>query len=161
VVVWTLRGREVMLDTVIAADDSSGAQSNETVYADRGSPRQLLTWCAVFATAVQCVLLVGIFFFILGMIETFREITASGESNPRVMAQGIAEAMVPVILAVGVSAFGILGSVVLIVASSYRARWFFRLSVTLAIVHILAFPLGTAYGIAFLVLLLVKRREFR
>jgi hypothetical protein len=161
VVIWTLRGRKAMLGTVIAADNSSGAQSNETVSADRGSPRQLLTWCAIFATAVQCALLVGIFFFVLGMIETFREITASGESNPRVMAQGIGEAGVAVVLAVGVSGFGILGSVVLMVASSYRARWFFRLSVALAIVHVLAFPFGTAYGIAFLVLLLVKRREFR
>ena len=123
-------------------------------------PSQLLT-CAIFATAVQCVLLVGIFFFVSGVLETFREITDSGESNPRVMAQGIGQAMVPIVVATSVSAFGILGSVVLIVASSYRARWFFRLSVALAIVHILAFPFGTAFGLAFLVLLLVKRREFR
>lgn len=76
------------------------------------------------------------------------------------MAQGIGEAMIPVVLAVGVSGFGILGSVLIILASSYRAGWFFRSSVTLAVVHILAFPIGTAYGLAFLVLLLVKRREF-
>jgi hypothetical protein len=31
----------------------------------------------------------------------------------------------------------------------------------LAVVHILAFPFGTVFGLVFLVLLMVKRREFR
>ena len=120
-----------------------------------------MKWWAILATAVQCSLVVGLAFAVLGMLSTFRAITASGRSDPQLMAEGIGQAMVPVVLAVGVSTWGILGSVVIVAASSYRARWFYWASVALAALHIVAFPFGTLFGLAFLVLLIVKRAEFR
>jgi hypothetical protein len=118
-------------------------------------------WLAALATAVQCTLLLGIASCTAKMVETFRAITASGSSDPQLMAQGIGQALVPVVLAVGFSTLGMLVSVVIIAASRYRARWFYSSSVASAIIHILTFPIGTAFGLAFLVLLIVKRREFR
>ena len=120
-----------------------------------------MKWWAILATAVQCAVVVGLALFVVGMLSTFRAITASGRSNPQLMAEGIGQAMVPVVLAVGVSTWGILGSVLIVAASRYRARWFYWSSVALAALHVLAFPFGTLFGLAFLVLLIVKRAEFR
>ena len=119
-----------------------------------------MKWWAILATAVQCSVVVGLAFFVQDMIGTFRAITASGRSDPQLMAEGIGQAMVPVVLAVGVSTWGILGSVLIVAASKYRARWFYWASVSLAVLHIVAFPFGTVFGLAFLVLLIVKRAEF-
>ena len=120
-----------------------------------------MKWWAILATAVQCSVVVGLAFFVQGMISTFRAITASGRSDPQLMAEGIGQAMVPVVLAVAVSIWGILGGVLIVAASNYRDRWFYWASVSLAVLHIVAFPFGTAFGLAFLVLLIVKRAEFR
>ena len=118
-------------------------------------------WLAVLATALQCTLLLGIAGCTATMLETFRAITDSGSSDPRLMARGMGQAMAPLVLTLFVSTLGMLVSVVMVAASSYRARWFYSASVASAIIHILAFPIGTAFGLAFLVLLLVKRREFK
>jgi hypothetical protein len=121
----------------------------------------VVRWCAILATAVQGVLLVGFVFFVLAILRTFREITASGEPNPQLMAQGVGEALIPIVLAAALSVWGILASVLIATVSRYRAKWFYRLSLVSAVLHVLAFPFGTAFGLAFLVLLLVKRAEFR
>ena len=128
---------------------------------DTDSSSPVIRACAIVATAIQCVVLVGLAAFAAAMSRVFEDITASGSSDPQAMADGIGEAMIPVVVAVGISVWGILGSVLIVTASNYRARWFYWASVTLAIVHILTVPFGTAFGLAFLILLVVKRDKFR
>jgi hypothetical protein len=128
---------------------------------DTDSSSTVIRACAILATAVQCAVLVGLAAFVVLVTRVFQEITASGSSDPRVMAEGIGQAMIPVVLAIGISVWGILGSVLIVVASNYRARWFYWASVALAIVHILTIPFGTVFGLVFLVLLVVKRDKFR
>lgn len=128
---------------------------------DTDSSTTVIRACAILATAVQCVVLVGLAAFVVMMTRVFQEITAAGSSDPRAMAQGIGEAFIPVVVAVGISVWGILGSVLIVTASNYRARWFYWASVALAIVHLLAIPFGTVYGVVFLVLLVIKRDKFR
>ena len=58
---------------------------------------------------------------------------------------------------------GIVGLVLLIIAltiSRYRAEWFFWFSVIYGLILCAGFPIGTAFGIFFLVYCLTKRREF-
>ena len=116
---------------------------------------------AIFGTAVQCLLLVGIALFLAGMITTFREITAAGTSDPKLMAQGIGQALVPVVIALSVGVWGTFISLVTAIVSNYRSRWFFWWSAVFAVVYMIVLPLGTALGLAFLIFLVAKRHEFR
>ena len=125
------------------------------------NPALIAKWFAIFGTAVQCLLLVGIAFFIAGMITTFQEITAAGTSDPKLMAEGIGEALVPVVVALGVGVWGTFISLVTAIVSSYRSRWFFWWSAAFAVVYMIVLPLGTALGLAFLIFLVAKRSEFR
>ena len=118
-------------------------------------------WFAILGTAVQCSLLVGIAFFVAGMLKTFREITAGGVSDPELMTQGIGQALVPVVVALGVGVWGTFISLVTAIVSNYRSRWFFWSSAVFAVVYLIALPVGTMLGLAFLIFLIVKRREFR
>lgn len=109
----------------------------------------------------QSALLYGIARFVGLLALTFAEITASGESDPRVMAEGIGQALVPVVFWGAVGSHGLLVTVVTLVASRYRPRWFFWSSAVFAVIYILLFPpVGTTIGAALLVLLIVRRREF-
>jgi len=77
------------------------------------------------------------------------------------MAEGIGRALVPVVFWGAVGSHGLIVTVVTLVASPYRARWFFWSSAAFAVLYILLFPpVGTAVGAALLVLLAVRQREF-
>jgi hypothetical protein len=135
--------------------------ASDTAHGDGDSTSNLIKGCAIVATLVQCVIFVGLGAFVFIAIGVFQGITASGTADPQAMAAGIATALVPVIVATGVSVFGTLGSVLIVLASNYRARWFYKASVVLAIAHLFAIPFGTIQGLAFLILLIVKRNDFR
>jgi len=122
---------------------------------------RIAKWFAILGTAVQCSLVVGIALFIVDMVKTFQEITAAGTSDPKVMAKGIGLALVPVVLALGVGVWGTFISLVTAIASAYRSRWFFWWSAVFAVVYMVVLPLGTALGLAFLIFLVAKRREFQ
>jgi hypothetical protein len=126
-------------------------------------------WFAVLGTAVQCSLFVGIGFFVAGMLRTFQEITAAGTSDPRLMAEGVGQALVPVVLALGIGTWGVLISLVTANVSSYRSRWFFWFSAISAVayaalcatIYMVVLPAGTALGLVFVIFLVAKRHEFR
>jgi biopolymer transport protein ExbB/TolQ len=125
------------------------------------SASRVAKWCAILGTAVQCSLLVGMAFFVAGTLKTFQEITAGGISDPKLMAQGIGEASIPVVIALGVGVWGTFISLVTAIVSNYRSRWFFWWSSVFAVVYMIVLPLGTALGLAFLIFLIARRREFR
>ena len=117
-------------------------------------------WFALLGTAIQASLFVGIGFFLWGALQTFREITAAGTSDPRFMAEGLGEALVPVVLALGIGGVGTFISFVTALVSKYRARWFFYWSLPFAIVQSFLFPNGTLAAVPWVIFLLMNRRQF-
>jgi hypothetical protein len=76
------------------------------------------------------------------------------------MAEGIGQALVPIIVWGTVGAFGLLVTILTLAISQYRARWFFWSSAGFAVPYLLVFPMGTLLAIALIILLVVKRKEF-
>ena len=116
---------------------------------------------AVIGLVLQSSIAVGVALFMARMIQTFREITESGSPDPQAMATGIGEALVPLILWGALGVVGLLTTLVTAMASTYRARWFYRSSLVFAGVYFLLYPpIGSLIGIVLVVYLLVKRKEF-
>ena len=116
---------------------------------------------AIIGLALQSAILFGIAQFAVQMIDTFREITASGNSDPQVMATGIGQALIPVVLWGALGTVGLLTTLVTAMASTYRARWFFRSSLVFASIYFLFYPpIGSLIAIVLIVFLIVRRKEF-
>ena len=115
---------------------------------------------AVFGLVWQSALLYGGARCIFLMIGSFQEITRSGSSDPRIMADGIGQALVPVIFWGAVGVFGLLVTLLTAIASRYRARWFFWSSAIFAALYLLFLPVGTVISITLIVFLIAKRAEF-
>jgi hypothetical protein len=108
----------------------------------------------------QSALIYGIGRFVFLAAQTFIAITRSGSPDPKLMAEGIGQALVPVIVWGYVGAFGLLVTVLTLAISGYRARWFFWSSAGFAVLYLVVFPMGTLLGIALVILLVAKRKEF-
>ena len=115
---------------------------------------------ALLGLVWQSALIYGIGRFVYLTVQTFIAITRSGSSDPKLMAEGIGQALVPVIVWGSVGAFGLLVTVLTLAISSYRARWFFWSSVGFSVVYLLLLPMGTLLSIALIILLVAKRKEF-
>ena len=115
---------------------------------------------ALLGLVWQSALIYGIGRFVFLMAQTFVAITRSGSPDPKLMADGIGQALVPIIVWGSVGAFGLLVTVLTLAISSYRARWFFWSSVGFCVVYLLVPPMGTLLSIALIVLLVTKRKEF-
>ena len=116
---------------------------------------------AIVGLLWQSLFIYGLTQFVVLLLGTFQEITASGVSDPRVMAEGIGKALVPVIVWGAYGVFGLLTTLITIFVSRYRARWWFWSSWAFAIIYLLFVPIGTVLGIALIAALIIKRKEFR
>jgi hypothetical protein len=136
----------------------SDSQTAASIDLDGRTPRARAF--ALLGLVWQCALIYGIGRFVFLMAQTFIAITRSGSSDPKLMADGIGQALVPIIVWGSVGAFGLLVTVLTLAISHYRARWFFWSSAGFAVVYLLAFPMGTFLAIALIILLVAKRKEF-
>lgn len=123
----------------------------------RPSPRP---WFAVAGVLWQSALIYGLARFFVLLAGTFEAISASGNTDPKVMADGIGKALVPVVFWGAVGVFGLLTTLITMLVSRYRARWWFWTSWVFAAIYLLFVPVGTVLSIALIVVLAVKRREF-
>lgn len=105
---------------------------------------------------------------VFGLLGTY--IAGIGASNAiEAEGNGAAEAIASYInLALYTTAVGIIavliGIVLLLVAlfsHRYRAPWFFWFMAIYSVLMLLAFPIGTVFGIVVLVYIILRRKEFR
>jgi uncharacterized membrane protein len=116
---------------------------------------------AIIGLVLQTHIVVGIAQFAVLMLKTLREITESGNPDPQIMATGIGEALIPLVLWGAFGLIGLLMTLVTAIVSTYRARWFFRSSLVFAGVYFLFFPpIGSLIAIVLVVYLVTKREEF-
>jgi hypothetical protein len=116
---------------------------------------------AIVGLVLQSSIAVGLAQFVVRMFQTFREITESGNSDPQVMATGMGEALIPLVLWGTLGGVGLLTTLATVIASTYRARWFFRSSLVFAGVYFLFYPpIGSLIAIVLVIVLVAKRNEF-
>jgi hypothetical protein len=116
---------------------------------------------AIIGLVLQSSIAVGLAQFVTRMIQTFRAITESGNPDPQVMATGIGEALIPLVLWGALGVVGLLTTLTTVIASAYRARWFYRCSLVSAGVYFLFYPpIGSLIAIVLIGVLVAKCKEF-
>ncbi|MBM4385486.1 MAG: hypothetical protein FJ091_19195 [Deltaproteobacteria bacterium] len=94
------------------------------------------------------------------VFSAFQEMSAAGTANARELADAIGAAL-PQVLFAGL--FGSLGAVISLLTvlfTNYRSRWFFWCSLGLAVFNLSGVPWATLLALAQLAVFVVKRREF-
>jgi hypothetical protein len=104
--------------------------------------------------------IVGIAIAIYQMIGVFQDVTLSGNGDPELMAGGISQSLVPMLLSMIAALPSILCIFLVLFLTTYRSKVFYRLWVLASIVLIVAFPIGTLFGLILGITLFIKRKEF-
>lgn len=116
-----------------------------------------LVWIGI---ALQALLFVGLYMFIAGMVQTFQTLQLYGTGDPQLMAGGISQALVPLLLCLIPVTVGFLMSLITLMNSNYRSKKVFKVEMLFSFFYLLYIPVGTAIGIVFMVYLFKKRKEF-
>ena len=115
---------------------------------------------AVIGSVLSSLILVALGSFAFTLYSTIEEVSRRGSGDPKLMAGEISAALVPAILLALLSAFGLIISMAVVSTTSYRKRWFYRLSMGFAAASLLFFPVGTVLGALALYLFFVRRKQF-
>lgn len=91
---------------------------------------------ALIALTLQSLLLLGIGTFVIQFLELLADIQATGTGDPRVVAGGISQALVPMLITAVPGALGLALNLALIWGSRLRARWYFWASLLLGSLHV-------------------------
>lgn len=95
----------------------------------------------------------------LGLL--FVDIESDSIASSRAMATRISQSMVPATASTIVSLPSLICLFLSLATSSYRSRRFYRFWIFLAIVWILAVPIGTVFGLILAIVLYLNRKSFR
>lgn len=123
--------------------------------------RELLGKVLSYFSVFSIILVSGLVSFFLGMAATFERVNQSGIADPKMMAAGISQSLVPVVLTSLMSIPSVLAIFIAIFFTSYRNKYFFWFWVFIAVLLILSIPVGTVFGLALSIMLFLKRREFK
>ena len=135
--------------------DCSGSAQSVIVRATAGRA------FAILGTLVASALVIGVVAFCVNMVALYRAFPQLGVSEPKDLVPHLGKALVPVVAGASIGVFGLVTSLLTTLVSSFRSRWFFWSSLVLSFAYLFIPPFGTLAGIAFAVVLLLKRREFR
>jgi len=96
------------------------------------------------------------------MTKAFNRLTneAAGIGDPSKLGGAIGEVLITTFIGMVVALIGAVLILIAVMSSRYRGQWLFWLMVSLGALYLLAFPLGTLIGIAFLVSALTRPHEF-
>jgi hypothetical protein len=117
-------------------------------------------WFAVVGLVFQCALIIGLLHFAILAVLALQAIIATGSSDPRILAEALGQAMIPLVLWGAAGVLGLSATVATLIFSKYRARWFYRCSWAFAVLYLLFVPVGTLIALALIAVLVIKRREF-
>lgn len=114
---------------------------------------------AVVAVLLQSLLLVGIAIALTRLIGAF-VIDPPPPGDTEAVTRGLTRALSAWF---GFGVYGLSGLIVNLIAvitGDYRERWYFWSSLAFAVAFLPLFPGGTLLGLAMLVVLLIRRRQF-
>jgi biopolymer transport protein ExbB/TolQ len=114
---------------------------------------------AVLSIVLQLPVYWGFFNFILGMVFTFQTITIYGSGDPKPMASGISNSLVYSLLGCIFSLPGLILSWYVLFKKKYRSKLLCAANIVSSAVWVLSVPWGTIFGIAYFVLIFIKRKS--
>ena len=140
-----------------------GYSMNEDIYSSPNSdleeaisPNKGMV-AAILGTVLQLPFPYGVVSFLIGMLNLFHEINVNGSGDPKVLAGGISEELVPVILGLVLAMPGFILSIYTLLKGRYRSWWFLTANIIYATTWIVLFPFGTVLGVVYFVVIYTKR----
>ena len=116
---------------------------------------------AIAGVVCQVGPIIGLAGTVIGMMGAFDSMGKTpGMGDPTLISESIGHVLISTAIGLVVGFIGLILLTVSVTACRYRAEWFFWFLVVYGSVALLAFPVGTAFGIFFLVYCLTKRQEF-
>ena len=115
---------------------------------------------AILGLLLQIGPLVGMGCAMVSMVSFQDKLMVRGGVDQSALQLPLAQMFAPVIIGFAV---GVVGAVLMVLALTvcrYRAEWFFWFVVVFGVLSLGAFPIGTGFGVFFLVYALTKRDEF-
>jgi hypothetical protein len=123
--------------------------------------RQLLGKALSYFSLISIIVVAGLVSFFSSMTTVFKKIIETGADDPQLMAGAISQSLVPVVLTNILALPSIFGIFLVLFISSYRSKYFFWFWVFLSMALIISIPIGTLLGLSLIVILILKRKEFR
>jgi len=112
---------------------------------------------AYLGVALQIPLIAGIGIFIAKMVMSFEEISLHGNGDTELMARALSSALVSVVIGLAVGIPGYLLNIVGYLVSEFRSNYVNKFLLTLSVIWILLFPVGTVLAIVFLIVYSMKK----
>ncbi|WMS85763.1 MotA/TolQ/ExbB proton channel family protein [Pleionea litopenaei] len=116
---------------------------------------------SIIAVILQIGIIGGLTTSLILMLQLFQSITLNGSGDAGRMSMGLSGALVPLLLGMIVALPGLFIASIALFVSSYRSKYtniYFTIS---GIFWCLAIPVGTLFGLIFLVILIIKWRPNR
>jgi biopolymer transport protein ExbB/TolQ len=115
---------------------------------------------AIAGAACQLGPSIGLAGTVIGMMGVFDTLDSSGLSDPSRLNESISQVLISTEAGLIIGTVGLILFTVSLTGCRYRAEWFFWFLVIYGFLALFAFPVGTAFGVFFLVYCLTKRHEF-
>ncbi|MCO7224124.1 hypothetical protein [Pleionea sp. CnH1-48] len=135
----------------------------KTPLSDIGRPTQKRVKLGKVLFIIGALLQLGIFYgtpaYIYSMYNAFQEITLNGNGDSQAMANMISSSLSHLVIGVIVAFPGLVLSSLALFISSYQNKFFKAYFLVASLFWILAFPVGTVFGLIFLIIVIVKGRR--
>jgi hypothetical protein len=116
---------------------------------------------AIAGAVCQLGPVIGVAGTVIGMMGAFDTLgTTPGVGDPARLSESIGHVLVSTAIGLVVGIIGLILLTVSVTACRYRAEWFFWFLVVDGVQALSAFPVGSAFGVFFLVYCLTRRQEF-
>ena len=125
------------------------------------STRQKGRSLALWGAWLQLGAVFGLIGTVIGMIRAFRVLESEGAVEGELLAEHISLAVTSTIMGIIPVLIGFVLLLIALFSSKYRAPWFFWFMAIFSVLNLLAFPIGTVFGIIVLVYIIPRKEEFR
>jgi hypothetical protein len=117
---------------------------------------------AIAGAVCQLGPIIGLAGTVIGMMGAFNAIGSSGAGigDPSMLSSSIGHVLISTAIGFIVGIIGLVLLIVSLTGCRYRAEWFFWFLIVYGVLALTVFPVGTAFGVFFLVYGLSKRHEF-
>jgi len=123
--------------------------------------RPLLGKALSYFSLISVIVVAGLVSFYSTMVDLFQKIRQAGAGDPQLMAGEISQSLVPVVLTNVLALPSIISIFLVLFISSYRSKYFYWFWVFISFTLIISIPVGTVFGLTLLVILFLKRNEFK
>ena len=118
-------------------------------------------YLAISGSVLLLAVPISVVMFAVNMFFLFQETTLYGAGDTQRMADGISNALIPVVLGLVLVVSGLICLVVSLSIFKYYKPWVYRVSLFASILGLLMIPIGTILALIVITTLIVKRKKFR